>query len=84
MEPGYWACDYDALIYPKGCTCACGHVPGKCEYCHYIVEGAKGAWTSKRLFVTLTDKSKELQRARKALRKLGGASATDFVQDEEG
>jgi hypothetical protein len=27
---------------------------------------------------------KELQRARKALRKLGGASATDFVQDEEG
>ncbi len=27
---------------------------------------------------------RELQKARKALRKLGGGSATDFVPDEEG
>jgi hypothetical protein len=30
---GYWSCEH-----PGGCACACGHVSGTCEYCHYIVK----------------------------------------------
>lgn len=26
----FWACEYPA------CACECGHIAGKCEYCHWI------------------------------------------------
>jgi len=37
---GEWSCEYDPRTYPKGCACPCGHVPGTCEYCHYIPDTA--------------------------------------------
>jgi hypothetical protein len=43
-EPeGYWSCEFDPVNYPQGYACGCGHVPGTCEYCHYVPPSSKKA-----------------------------------------